>query len=481
MLNKKILAATIAAAFTMNAQAAVDLDADTGSFIVAAESVASGDLDANGLVKLTGAPLQIVTTKAGFSIAKGTSKYVRVDLTNGEFLTITSLADGVNANVTSVSAGGVGESYAIFEFAADAGDVAQGDTMTLTATYAMENNKTLSATYKLFETAQQAIDNTTNGLAKSDGVIATIKSALTGTFGDAQKVTATVADEFKKFNGSASTTLNSIDIADLDDTDDTYVMPDTTASFDDTDLATGSAKLTFSGDFSFGEFTFGGASWGYDEDGEFDGTSATLNDDGTVEVAYGAQDLVVSTTDVDAEVDAALKGSYTVKLSGVAVTGVANPVNAIGTFTEGSGSIVYDTTTIQVPYLTTYSGYNQRLYIVNTGSQDAAYSTSFKSEDGVTTTAGTQASGVVPAGEMVAIKATDLVTISGATRTSATIEIEAQGTSVVATSQTVNKSTGTTDTVALYGDVNSSVESINSTVDTLKTTTDAIKTKVDTL
>jgi len=461
MLNKKILAAAVAAAFTLNANAAVDLNADTGDFVIAAESVDTSDLNGDGLVVLTGTA-QNVVMDAGFSIATSTSKYVRFDLTNGEFATITGFDDdattgggdtGNNTEVTAVSAGGVGETYAIFEIAADNIDILQTTDLYLFATYAMNNNSTLSTTYKLFETAQQAIDNVSSGLSTSNGVIGKIESALTGTFGDAQTVTATVADEFKKFGGAASTTLNNIDVADLDDTSESYLFPDTTTAFDDTNLATGSATLTFSGDFSFGEFTFGGSSWGYDEDGVFTATAATENDDGTVEVAYAASSLVVNTTDVDATVDAANKGSYSVVLADLAVTGVT-PANAIGDYSEASGTIIYDTTSISVPYLTTFSGYNQRIYIVNSGTQDATYTTTFTSEDGVTATAGSMATGVVPAGEMLAIKATDLVTLTGKTRTSAVIEIEAQDTAIVATSQTVNLFDGGTDTVALYGEIN---------------------------
>jgi hypothetical protein len=74
MMNKKILAVAVATAFSANAFAAVDLNADTGDFTVAAETIAATDLDADGLVVLTGAAAQTVISNAGFSIATGTSK-----------------------------------------------------------------------------------------------------------------------------------------------------------------------------------------------------------------------------------------------------------------------------------------------------------------------------------------------------------------------------------------------------------------------
>jgi hypothetical protein len=354
-----------------------------------------------------------------------------------------------NTAVSIVAAGGVGESFAIFEYAADANDVTQTTDMTLLATYAMNNNSTLSVNYKLFETAQQAIDNTSTGLATSSGVIADIASAVTGTFSTAATAQAKVVNGFKDFDGAGDTAadLNVITAADLDGTGP-FVFPATVTSFDDTDLVTGAATVTFSGNFSFGEFTYGTATWGYDEDGVFTATNATENTDGTVETAYAAGTFSVDLTDVDAVVDAALKGSYTAVLEGV-TTGVTAPVTAVGAFSEASGTITYDTTSVTVPYLSTFSDLNQKVYLVNSSSVAASYTTSFTTEAGITASAGTKATGTIPANSMMTIKATDLVVLTGGTRTAATIEVEAVGTAIVATTQVVNKSTGGTDTVSL--------------------------------
>jgi hypothetical protein len=74
---------------------------------------------------------------------------------------------------------------------------------------------------------------------------------------------------------------------------------------------------------------------------------------------------------------------------------------------------------------------------------------SFVSEAGVTETAGTAASGTVPANSLMTVKASDMVTLTGKTRTTATIEVETADANISATTQIVNLSDGSTDTLVL--------------------------------
>ena len=114
------------------------------------------------------------------------------------------------------------------------------------------------------------------------------------------------------------------------------------------------------------------------------------------------------------------------------------------------GSVIYDTTSVEVPYVTTYEGYNQRIFIDNRGATDAYYSTTYTTENGVTAADGASATGTLAAGEMHTIKATDLVTFTGGTRGTATIEIEAQTGSLKVVTQIVDLGTGMTDTILLH-------------------------------
>jgi hypothetical protein len=458
MINKKILAVAVASALSFNASAIVNLDADTGSLLIAAESIGATDLSDGtnstiGLVKLTGANLT-VAVDIGFSIAKTTSKYVRYDLTNGEFETIVDIDDATNTAVTLVSAGGVGENFAVFELAADVGTITAADTITLDATYAMTDGAALSIQYRLFETAQEAVTADTDGLAGENGTIAGISSVVTGTFSTVAVAQAKVASQFQDFDGNGDETnnLNVIQGTALVDVTPATTTTDGATLFDGTSLGFGAAKMTFSGNFTFGMFTYNGATWSVDDEGDLIVTgSAVENIDGTVTVDYAASTFEVDLEDTDGTVDVAVKGAYSAVLTGVIATGVTTPSTAVGTFTEASGTITYDTTTISVPYLTTFSDYKQRLYIVNASGQPASYTTTFVSEDGTLTDDASETNGTIPANSMKMILSSNLVAISGdTTRTSATIEIEAQGSAITATSQTVAQD-GSTDTVELFG------------------------------
>jgi len=220
------------------------------------------------------------------------------------------------------------------------------------------------------------------------------------------------------------------------------------------DLSTASATL--SGDFSFGVWSFDGTTWSQNKDGVLtfvngNSTGDKINDDGSVTISQpsgtGNLPLVVENA---ATLDIIQKGDYNVDLEGVKfkVSGAGLPSDAEKeSFSGLIGSITYNTKSVEIPYVTTYSDYNQRIYLTNNGGQDANYVTTFISEDGVTATGGDKAIGVIPAGEMITIKAKELVTIVGGTRTNATIEIEGQN--IDAVSQTVNKSDGSTDTLVI--------------------------------
>jgi hypothetical protein len=441
MLNKKILAVAVATAFTTNVLA----DDALVDPVFPEYEVASQSLPAltDGMFGVTGT---VVTTDLGFSIGNGQTKYVRYDLTNAEFATVTSVAGGVNLTST-ISAGGDGETFAIFEVLAGA-NLTQTHDVILTSTYNTSGTAASSIQYALYETAGDAVSQTTP-LSTDTGAIASVNDAMTGTFMTAGNLEATVASEFTEFSvGGTTGVMGANDVADLlcitcATGDVPFVQPDGT-DFAVANLDAAAAEITFSGDFSFGTWDYGTAQWGFDVDGvlEIVAGAPVLNADGTVTVAYVASEPLSILTG-SALVN---KGTYTAALDGLSYT-----VGAAADFaaTETVGAITYDTTAITIPYLTTFASYNQRVYLINSGSTDANYTTTFVSEAGVTETAGSAATGVVPAGEMVAIKASDMVTLAGKSRTSATIEIEAAVADILATSQTVNLSNGGTDTTIL--------------------------------
>ncbi len=113
------------------------------------------------------------------------------------------------------------------------------------------------------------------------------------------------------------------------------------------------------------------------------------------------------------------------------------------------GNIRRNGTTVKLTYLTVSEKYNQRMIIVNDGSNDATYTLgSFVTEVGTRAMPKAAASGTVPAGGQVVLRVSDLVEFTGQmTRAAATLTISGASDDIrVATTQ-VNLLDGSTDTV----------------------------------
>ena len=214
--------------------------------------------------------------------------------------------------------------------------------------------------------------------------------------------------------------------------------------------ATGTGSLiTFRGDFSIGLFFAHGA---------FEGISCaiepltTRGQDNTAleEVTIAAEKGVIAfCISVPATNTVEIPESeYTVEVDYEGLPNRAFP--PIDLAETPIGRIRRDGTRVQIPFLTTYSGYSQRVVIVNRNTKPVSYAFSFNSEDGVTATPGEAAEGTLPAQDRVVLRAADIVTLEGGrTRTAATLDmVAASGTIDVATT-TVNMDDKGTDTVVL--------------------------------
>jgi hypothetical protein len=136
---------------------------------------------------------------------------------------------------------------------------------------------------------------------------------------------------------------------------------------------------------------------------------------------------------------------YMVMTSYKGITNAAFPPQG-GTYELAA--IGRDGTSYNIPYLTTFSEYNQRFSIVNHGTKTVAYTFAFQSEEGVTTAPGAAASGELAPGQVV-LKTTDIVEITGGNRASAVLSIVAPSGSTSAAVQQVNLATRGVDTVYL--------------------------------
>ena len=112
------------------------------------------------------------------------------------------------------------------------------------------------------------------------------------------------------------------------------------------------------------------------------------------------------------------------------------------------GRITRDGTTVHIPFLTTWADYNQRIVVSNRGANEADYWITFRPEEGVTATPNDMyATGTLDGNSTIVLRAMDVVTLEGRTRTAATFAAEAKSTHIDVATVIVNMMTGGTDTV----------------------------------
>ena len=271
--------------------------------------------------------------------------------------------------------------------------------------------------------------------------------------------TATVASRFTRLAAAGANTLGTLAIEVGDDrrnyghyapTVNSLLEPDVVNDLADIakpGAAAGTGSLvTLRGDFSVGSFyanTAASASCGTTP------LTTTANDKALDKVTVAAAEGITShCVDVPATNTAEIpEGEYTVEVDYEALPNRAFPPLDLAATTIGT--IRWEGTRVQIPYLTTFSGYTQRVVIVNRNKKPVSYAFKFTAEDGVAAMPGEAAEGMVPAQGRAVLKATDIVSLEGKTRTAATLDIVAASGSVdVATTQ-VNMNDKGTDTVLL--------------------------------
>ena len=115
---------------------------------------------------------------------------------------------------------------------------------------------------------------------------------------------------------------------------------------------------------------------------------------------------------------------------------------------KAAGAIDRDGTTVHLTYLSTHEAYNQRLVIVNRGSDAAQFwvdDASFNLEDGVTLISNTL-QGMVPGNGRLVLRVQDEVTLDGRTRGAATINVASPTRDIDVMTIQVHPGTGQIDT-----------------------------------
>lgn len=440
MVSKKILGVAIAAAFSSQAFAVVDLDATTPvKPVFAKETFLTGDKSTVSSVDyytvVGAANILDITSKMGVGMNTSQKMFVRVDVANALFATAPSLASLVGGAISSatIAQGGSGSSYVVFEVTAGATKV-QADTVTVTVPdLKLNSNFTGTAyTFTVYETLTAAVNNGTSLYAKSLAGAVTVASGLKQSL-TSTTATADVEAAFKKFTSGA--TLAAAGKIDVSVDAATFNRAGTTTVL--ADIATaGALKIT-------GDFSLTGAGSAYEMSASTActvGTAVTVDSGkafATTTFAVAAAKPYLCITIPTAADKVIPESAYNAALTYTAVT---NAAFAPAVFSGKMGEVVRNGTTVQVPYLTTFADYNQRLVLVNRGSADVAYSITFTPDvaTGATATAGAAATGTLKAGKTTVLKATDVVTIAGSTRTAATVAIVSAAANIDAATTTIN-------------------------------------------
>ena len=401
---------------------------------------------------------------AGVNGRSGRQVFSRLDFDNMVFFRASgSPVRGILAalNHTLEAGGGNGEDHAVLSLPSTATFTAGSAVSVFSIHAAIRPDAPAAVTYTEYLRLGDAINRRNPLHSVTRTVIFPVRSlkdeVTPGT------VTATVASGFTQLTAAGANTIGTLAV-DVGDDRDGYAHYAPTSHqvggsgpyyLDEVDsladiaqagnAAAGTGSLmTFRGDFSVGRFhanSAAAASCGTEP------LTTRANNEALDEVSVAAADGVTSLCiAVPATNTAEIPlGEYTVEVDYRGLPNRAYPPIDMAETTIGR--IRRDGTRVQIPFLTTYSGYRQRVVIVNRNARPVSYAFSFNSEDGATATPGEDAEGTVPALGRVVLLTTDIVSVSGKTRTAATLDVVAADGTVDVATTTMNMEDKGTDTV----------------------------------
>jgi len=397
--------------------------------------------------------------QTGFAGTKtGTADYfVKVELTNAAYATAAEAMSVTNPGTaghsageiigtsTLFSGGTVGSSSAIYQF-----DIS--DNLSATATLSttltdLATNGNPSVKMSIFETLTEA--NKAAGAAVSTASKAIVAfSAGTKRTVTAANETAEVSTGFKKLTTATAGVTNLLGLLGnvTHNVNASHFNAQTGAATVKANLyAPATTVATITGDLSNG--TWWMSATGCTNSAAIPAANKlTLNAAKTSGTTTGTIfDATPYLCNVTGGVVVIPNSAYTIGINYVA--GITNTPGAVDVTGLSIGKISRNGTSQNINYLTTFASYNQRVFITNRGTVDATYAFTFQSEAGATATAGTAATGTSKAGSVLALKASDIVTLTGKTRTAASLTIVGTPSLFSIATQQVNLSNGATDTV----------------------------------
>ena len=385
-----------------------------------------------------------VTAEVGLAGPIGSFVTVRFDLSGMVFNAppTLSFASGHGA-ATRRTGGTAGEAFVSFIAPRTSGNMADND-LTLAVTSlgvkpGVNGSVMMTVTDSLGDNAMHT--------EKYDGAVRTSRALQEMPM--PMDLEATVEQRFMSFGDATMGPLGSFMV----DTNDEILNAVDGSDVEQMDIYDdGESSVTISGDFSFAL-----AAW-LDEEAACDDTGETLlqtADDETVmdelteqmpSAFATAMYLCISVHTGENAVAIPPTDPYIVTTKYAGGTPMAGwPAN------DGEhslGSITRDGTTVHIPYLTTWADYNQRIVISNRGANEADYWITFRPEEGVTATPNDMyAMSTLDGNSTIVLRAMDVVTLEGRSRTAATFVAEAKSTQIDVATVIVNMMTGSTDTV----------------------------------
>ena len=452
MFGKKVFAAMLATVlgaslFGANAaKAEIDLDAtdkSSAAATYATETLATA-VEGHGdyyVVVDNGSDLD-VAAEVGLAGPIGSFVTVRFDLSGMVFNAPPTLSfDSGHGDASRRTGGTAGEAFVSFIAPRTSGNMADND-LTLAVTSlgvkpGVNGSVMMTVTDSLGDNAMHT--------EKYDGAVRTTRALEEDPM--PMDLQATVEQRFMSFGDATMGPLGSFMV----DTNDELLNAVDGTDVEQTDIYDNDmSSVTISGDFSFAL-----AAW-LDEEAACDDTGETLlqTEDETVmdelteqmpSAFATAMYLCISVPTGENAVAIPATDPYIVTTKYAGGTPDAGwPAN------DGEhplGSITRDGTTVHIPYLTTWADYNQRIVVSNRSANEASYWITFRPEAGVMVTPGMDAMGTLAPKSTIVLKAADVVTLEGRTRTAATFVAEAKSTQVDVATVIVNMMTGSTDTV----------------------------------
>lgn len=400
----------------------------------ASESIVAADYNSDGYLIISSASDTLnISFKAGFGLSAG-FRYARIDVINGAFnssFPVSGLAASGDYSSLLVTGGSAGDNYAVIELSASPA-VGQDTVLTLEADSFswFEISDPLEIRYALYDTATAAV-NKLEFLYSVEGSLAKVVASLGENFTHSFTHTAGFSQDFLRFNstfrppatfalGDATATLASVGKVLFSQlVTDNVLMPSTSNQINDFRSLIPTSNSALDNVNITGDFSAVNAFLNADDDCV--GASfalASYSDESTVKVSIDnllAFPVFCLTAD-----------SNTVLLN----RSIFEIDLALGFKTSILGELTYDAASIDLPYITSYPVYRQRIFLVNHTGYDVAYITRFIAESEVIGhyTEGVAASGVIPAGSTLIIRGDDIVSIDAGvpSRISARIFVDAK-------------------------------------------------------